>query len=338
VRSILANLLCEDELARRTPSRETLQTVSGLATLLRVFAREGDHLWTPAPVDSERVLPVPGLPILESGPIEPADELLAWCETPQAAALRKQPRSLATDLPLHELLWHLPTAPPSIVAKVHHRAFHLQVAEELGCALPGARVVESLAELDRILASPPSASPSAWVVKAPLSASGRSRYIERKGPLLSDPKSRRTVERLFELHGPLLFEPWMERTADFGCSALLTESGLRIVGFHRQMVDIKGQFAGIELPAEVQEIPVKEIANALRREGYVGPFGIDAWSYKNGFNPLGEINARMTFGLVARALAERLGIERLRLRFGAEAPAGAIPLLAGSPSAWIETF
>jgi hypothetical protein len=336
VRAILANLLCEDDLARRTPSRKTLQTVSGLATLLRVFAREGDRLWTPITVDPERILPVPGLPTLETGPVEPADELLAWCETPQAAALRKQPRNLASDLPLHELPWHLPTAPASVVAKVHHRAFHLQVAKELGCALPGARMVESLAVLDQILTS----SPSAWVVKAPLSASGRSRYIERKGPLLSDPKSRRTVERLFEVHGPLLFEPWMERTADFGCSALLTESELRIVGFHRQMVDIKGQFVGIELPAEVPEIDVEGIAGALRHEGYVGPFGIDAWNYQeqanNTFNPLGEINARMTFGLVAWALAERLGIERLRLRFGAEAPAGAIPLLAGSPSAWIE--
>jgi len=332
VRSILANLLCEDELARRTPSRTTLQTVSGLATLLRVFAREGDRLWTPAPVDPERVLPVPGLPGVESGPIEPADELLAWCETPQAAALRKQPRRLVSDLPIHELLWHLPVPPTSVVAKVHHRAFHLQTAEELGCALPGARMVASLSELDRILPS----SSSAWVVKAPLSASGRSRYIERKGPLLSDLKSRRTVERLFELHGSLLFEPWMERTADFGCSALLTESELKIVGFHRQMVDIKGQFAGIELPAEVPEIPVAGVAEALRREGYVGPFGIDAWSYHDTFNPLGEINARMTFGLVAWALAERLGIERLRLCFGGEAPAGAIPLLAGNPSAWIE--
>ena len=330
MRSILANLLCEDELARRNPTRKTLETVSGLATLLRVFAREGDRLWPPAPVDLERILPVPGLPIPESGPIEPVDEVLAWCETPQAASLRKQ-RTIISDLPLHELLWHLPVPPPSVVARVHHRAFHLKVAQELGCALPGARMVESIAELDRV-------SIPAWVVKAPLSASGRSRYIERNGPRLSDPKSRRTVERLFEAHGPLLFEPWMERTADFGCSALLTESGLRVVGFHRQMVDIKGQFAGIELPAEVPEMPVEDIASALRREGYVGPFGIDAWAYGNSFNPLGEINARMTFGLVAWALAERLGIERLRLRFGAEPPPGAIPLLAGTPSAWIETF
>lgn len=330
MRAILANLLCEDELARRTPTRKTLETVSGLATLLRVFGREGDRLWTPAPVEPERVLPFPGLPVLESGPIEPADELLAWCETPQAAALRMQPRSLDLDLPLHELLWHLPVPPPEVVAKVHHRAFHLQVAEALGCALSGAQMVASLSDLERM--------PGPWVVKAPYSASGRSRYILREESLLSDPKSRRTVERLFEAHGPLLFEPWMERTADFGCSALLMESGLRIVGFHRQMVDVKGQFAGIELPAEVPETAVEGVAGALRREGYVGPFGIDAWSYRNGFNPLGEINARMTFGLVAWALAERLGIERLRLRFGSEAPAGAIPLLAGRPSAWIETF
>lgn len=340
MRSILANLLCEDELApsRRTPSRETLQTVSGLATLLRVFAREGDRLWTPAPVDPERVLHVPGLPILESGPVEPADELLAWCETPQAGALRTQIRTASSlDAPLHELLWHLPVPAPSIVAKVHHRAFHLQVAEELGCALPGARMVESMAELDRILPS----APSTWVVKAPLSAAGRSRYIERKGPLLPDPKSRRTVERLFELHGPLLFEPWMDRTADFGCSALLTEAKLRVVGFHRQAVDIKGQFAGIELPVEMPDWMevVEGVARALRRAGYVGPFGIDGWDYrKDGrvvFHPLGEINARMTFGLVARALAERLGIERMRLGFGPEPPDGSIPLLIG-PAAWIE--
>lgn len=339
MRLLLANLVGEEELSRtrrRTPSRETLQTVSGLATLLRVFAREGDRLWTPAPVDPERVLPVPGLPIpiLENGPPNPSEEVLAWCETSQAASLRELARE-PIDGPLHERLWNLPAASPEVVAKVHHRAFHLRVAEELGCALPGARMVDSIADLDEV-------SCPAWVVKAPLSASGRSRYIERNGPALSSPKARRTVERLFEAHGPLLFEPWMDRTADFGCSALLAPE-LRIVGFHRQRVDIKGQFAGIELPAEVPERMkeiVEGVAAALRREGYVGPFGIDAWEYRSpdgiAFNPLGEINARMTFGLVAWALAERLGIGRMRLRFGAEAPPDAVPLLAGG--AWIEAL
>jgi hypothetical protein len=296
VRLLLANLLAEDDLARmarvgrpRTPSRDTIERVAGLADQLRVFTQEGDRLWVPG-----------------SARPEPADEVLAWCETPEAVALRRRPRRVSDEEgPLHEILWHLPTASPEVVATVNHRSFHLKVARELGCALPGARMVESLADLD---------VPGPWVVKAPYSASGRSRYIHREEGVLTDPKALRTVERLFELHGPLLFEPWMDRTADFGASAILTASGLRILGFHRQTVDIKGQFAGIEL---IEETPpgmreaVEGAGRALQRAGYVGPFGIDAWEYRTpdglAFNPLGEINARMTFGLVARARAERGG-------------------------------
>ncbi|MBW8875669.1 MAG: hypothetical protein JF614_11960 [Acidobacteria bacterium] len=332
-RRILANLLWEDDLARRrtTPPRAVLATVSGLATLLRAFAREGDRLWTPAPVDPELVLEVPGLPrpILESGPLHelpPVDEVLAWG--------------------VHS----------AIAAAVHHRAFCLQLAEELGCVLPGARMVESLSDLDRILSS--SRAPRSWVVKAPLSASGRNRYIERMGPQISDPRSRRprrTLEHLFDRHGPLLFEPWMDRTADFGVSALLTETGLHIVGVHGQRVDAKGQFAGIDLQpvlsgAERDRLleTVEAVAAALRRAGYAGPFGIDAWRYrKEGggeiLHPLGEINARMTFGRVAWTLAGRVE-GAVRLLFGRNLPApgtGAeiLPLLGPGKqgtAAWLE--
>jgi hypothetical protein len=323
-RRILGNLLAEDDLARlvdprrrhRQPNRNVLRTVARLGTLLRVFAREGDRLWLPAPADPAAA---PGL-ILETGPLdrlEPTADLLAWCETLDAVRLRAAPRGTAIpwDAPLHELVWHLPVAPPAVVATVHHRSFHLRVAEELGCALPGARVVESMTELDRILAG--RTAPESWIVKAPFSASGRERYLIRKGPLLPDVKSRRTVEHLFERHGPLLFEPWMDRVADYGCSALLTGSELRIAGIHRQQVDRKGQFAGIDLQADLPERDrerfleiVNGVAAALRREGYTGPFGVDAWRYRRAdgttvFHPLGEINARMTFGLVAWAAASR---------------------------------
>jgi hypothetical protein len=304
MRRILANLLCEDELAgrRASPPRSVLETVARMAPLLRVFAREGDRLWSPAPG-----------PGLESGPLRdlpPADEVLAWCETPSALEHRGGPRPPAMidwDAPLHDLVWRLPTAPPAVVATVHHRAFHLQAAESIGCALPGARMVESLAELDRALRS----APPAWVVKAPFSASGRSRYIERNGPALTDHKSRRTVERLFDQHGPLLFEPWMDRTEDFGVSGLLGTE-LRIVGIHGQKVDRKGQFAEIDLDPALSSQDrdrlletTEAVAEKLREAGYVGPFGIDAWRYRTAagtvLNPLGEINARMTFGLVAWA-------------------------------------
>jgi len=333
VRRIVANLLWEDGLTlrRTTPSRTVLETVSGLGTLLRAFAREGDHLWTPSPVDPERVLEVPAVsrPILESGPLDalpPAGETLTWGSS------------------------------SPIAAAVHHRAFCLQVAEELGCALPGAQMVESLAGLDRALSS--SRAPQSWVVKAPYSASGRDRYIERMGPRISDPRSRRRVERLFEHHGPLLFEPWMNRTADFGVSALLAPSGLRIVGIHGQQVDVKGQFAGIDLQPDLSEAErarlletVDGVAARLDRAGYAGPFGVDAWRYRKEtgeeiLHPLGEINARMTFGGVAWALAERID-GAVRLCFGRDLPVPAegreteiVPLLAPGPAkgsaAWIE--
>jgi hypothetical protein len=257
---------------------------------------------------------------------------------------------------LHDLLWTLPSPSSAIAANVHHRAFCLQVAEELGCVLPGSQIVESLSILDRLLASPH--SPRAWVLKAPLSASGRHRYIERNGPRISDSRSRKTVERLFEHHGPLLFEPWMNRTADFGVSALLDSSGLRIVGIHGQQVDAKGQFAGIDLQPVLSAAErtrlletVELVGAALQRKGYVGPFGIDAWRYRKEsgeeiLHPLGEINARMTFGLVAWTLAERVE-GAARLRFGRNLPAATegrnieiVPLLApGSAkgsAAWIE--
>jgi hypothetical protein len=196
------------------------------------------------------------------------------------------------------------------------------------------------------------------VLKAPLSASGRNRYIERMGPRISDPHSRRRVERLFVHHGPLLFEPWMNRTADFGVSALLDPTGLRIVGIHGQRVDVKGQFAGIDLQPVLSEAErarlletVESVSTALRRKGYAGPFGIDAWRYRkeNGeeiLHPLGEINARMTFGLVAWALAERV-VGTVRLCFGRDLPAAegeesktvSLLLAAGpekSSAAWIE--
>jgi hypothetical protein len=332
VRRILANLLCEVELARSldpyprssrvSPPRSVLATVSRLGTLLRVFAREGDRLWTPAPVDPESLPELPGLPkpVLESGPLQelpPADEVLAWCETPAAEAHRggaRPPSGIALDAPLHELLWKLPVAEPAVVAAVNHRQFHRWVAEEIPWELPGAQPVLSMTNLDRALRR----GPRSWVVKAPLSAAGRDRYIERNGPALSDPKGRRTVERLFARHGTLFFEPWMDRTADFGVSALLTDSALRIVGIHRQRVDRSGRFLAIDLDAslsaEVRDRlaeTTKTVADCLRLAGYVGPFGIDAWSYRQEdgsvvLNPLGEINARMTFGLVAWTLAERL--------------------------------
>jgi hypothetical protein len=386
-RRILGNLDAEADLAlvptrwrhrpagrRITLSRAALQTLSGAATLLRVFAREGgregDHLWTPVPVDPGRLAQVPGLPVptLESGPLDallPAAAVLAWAETPQVVAHRGPApvgmRRPEDRFPLWELFWHLRPASPEVVATVHHRAFALEVAQRLGRELPGARIVESLPELDAHLAERP---PGPWVVKAALSAAGRARHVEHSLATELSPEVRVRVARLLSVHGSLLFEPWMERVDDLGSAVLLLPEEVWTAGYHRQIVDAEGRFRGIELSVDRLGPPhpdlllaatIVRVGDLLEQEGYRGPFGIDAFVHRLprgalALHPLGEINARMTFGLVARALVDRLreplGLDpeaQVRLLFGPQLPetGGVVPLLLpgrgkAEGAAWLE--
>jgi hypothetical protein len=216
------------------------------------------------------------------------------------------------------------------------------------------------------------------VLKAPLSAAGRGRHLAA-GPAFPDGIDRRRIERLFARHGPLLFEPWMERLADFGAAAFLAPGDprrngwhpsrrngwhLRRIGWHHLRVDRGGRFQGIELrldgpPPELADADLELLdrtldgaARALARRGYAGPFGVDVWRYRRrdgtvAWNPLGEVNARLTFGWVARAIAERLrgpldlpDGALLRLRLGRRIPPRVLPLLLPGTgdgiAAWLE--
>jgi len=322
------------------------------------------------------------LPVLESGPLErlpPAAAVLAWGETTGIAGARPTPPG---EVPpagegLAHALWTAPPASPETVARVQHRAFCLEAAESLRLALPGSRMVRSLEEIGEHLHSGGAAESRSgeWVLKAPFSAAGRSR-LRGKGRFLEGPPRRR-AERLLALHGELLFEPWMERIADFGLCALVLDRECRILGIHRSLLDGGGNFCGIDLlpsggerflPGAEALLPgeealfvatAREIGGRLRVAGYRGPFGLDGWRYRGAdgaarFHPLGEINARMTFGLVARGLAERVAGERsgetrqAALRVGAKeeleaARAGGSEVVAlllpggGDPTAaWLE--
>jgi len=296
-------------------------------------------------------------------------------------------RHAAPAQDLHEIVWRLPKPRPAVVAAVHHRAFCLELQRQLGRALSGACMVESYGALEAHLAAGAAgAAGGSWVVKAPLSAAGRARAIHHHGhdpSGFANPAFRRRIENLFRRHGPLLFEPWMDRLADFGAAGLLLPAGaVRWVGFHSQRVDARGQFVGLDLKAMGPDLAAVGLAihglaglppadcedwlqalgaaaGALARAGYIGPFGVDSWLYRGEdgaarLHPLGEINARVTFGLVARVLVDRLrgplGLDagdRVGLAFGRHQPAagstpgvGVVPLLlagaAGEPGAWLE--
>ena len=340
-----------------------LDHISAAATLLRVFATDTDLLWTPRPVDGSRLPVVPGLgnPELRCGALDdlpPTDRLLAWAET--AAVERARERIAEPDGPAG--LLDLVTDPRAAMA-VNDRVFCLDAATRIGCALPGARLIEDVAALEHHLAAAgAAASPERrWVAKARFSAAGRSRLIGR-GDRLDDLERRRT-EKLLEVHGSLVFEPWMDRVADHGCCALIDDDGSHLHEPHRVDVDREGRFTGLTLPptkppgSEGDAPPsvrvtlrhvVERVAAMAHTAGYRGPLEIDCWEYRRAggeidFHPLGEINARMSFGHVAHALRDVLGREdsRLQLRFGdprtSDTPITLLePDARGRGGAWVE--
>lgn len=271
---------------------------------------------------------------VETGPLEelpPADELLAWGETPRIAALRRRWRAAggpgepageeALDAPVAEAVWRLPPADPAVVARVAHRGFAFELARERGWALPGAGLAQDVAEVERRVEGLDPSGETGWVAKGAYSAAGRERVFGEGRGDLRERETRLRLESLLERHGSVLVEPWVERTADFGCAGLVTAAGTRLVTLHGQQVDARGVFRGIvPLPSDFLPLPAAErerigaafhaAADALRAAGYRGPFGIDAFRWlrsgasggRGELHPLVEINPRLTFGLVAEAV------------------------------------
>ena len=175
--------------------------------------------------------------------------ILAWGETERVATLRRDigdarsPGAGSTDAgstdadpSWQEQLWRV-SSPPEIARRVNDRRYGLNLAHDMDLALPGSEILTSLHELDRHLAQGGHAAghQGAWVLKAPLSASGRLR-VRRRGPL-DDQAIRTRVRRLFDRCGELVFEPWVDRVADFGCLGMVTGDRVLVLPPHRLYTD-----------------------------------------------------------------------------------------------------
>ena len=330
-RRIIGNLHFESELADEELPKPVRRRLAGIATLLRAFAHESDLLWLPSELSVDRVARVDGLPVpqLESGPLNAlsaADELLAWGESSHVVQQRGltnvQEVRLRPGASLAESVWACPPTAAEVAATVNHRAFGFRLAQRLGYTLPGTTLVSSLDELESHLAKGGAnfSGTGRWVLKAPLTAAGRDRVIAHD---LRRDETMARVRNLFDRFSELLFEPWMTRLADYSSCAIQGENECRVLGIHVQEVDDSGRLRGIGLgidrpspeltdkeAGDLREVTL-EVGAALRATRYTGPFGIDAWRYRDAsgttrFQALGEVNARMTRGLVTRALVERL--------------------------------
>jgi len=310
---IHANLDCEARWAGGALPGRVASRVSHYAALLAALA-PGDRdveIWAPAAIDPARLI---------------------------AHARWTPPRMRVGAPPRADLAWARDDAKAA-----NDRRLALEVARTLGVALPGARVVDTLDELDaaiRALAGSPR-----WVAKAPWTTAGRDRCHGEGAPT---EEQRTRIARLLERFGALIIEPWLERVSDVGVCATVDARGDVVAEpAHGLVTDARGTFLGIELapPALADEEhaqlarAVRAVGAALARLRYAGPFAIDAFVYtadgERRLHPLCEINARYTFGWIARALHQRLGATRLG--FSAPPP-GATVLIAPAGdrvTAWV---
>ena len=285
---LLGNLDCEARWSGIVLPEAVRRRISLYATLFAACAPEaGAHdVWVPAPVDPARLLVAPG-----------------W--TPPRARVLGAPSAV-------DLAWADPVA-----RAANDRSRTLAIGQALGVALPGACVVDSLAALDAQLAG---FGDRAWICKARWTAAGRDRA--RGAGTLAAGELRVRIGRLLERLGPLVLEPWLDRMADFGVCGEITDAGITVAEPHHLRCDPRGGFLGIELGvtdraiADALQATARAAARPLADTGYRGPFATDAFLYRDPtgrthLHPLCELNARFTFGWIARALGDRLGVRRL---------------------------
>jgi hypothetical protein len=273
------NLDAEDELARggaHTPTAVMTARVESLLPRLAPLIRPGDQVIWPgkAPVDRS---------------------LLgrAWCPTRWAVEQ------------LERAGVRLPRSPGvEVLRRVNHRRF----AHQLGLALPGAVYLETEPELAALLKTKPVASvEGTWLMKRALGYAGKGR--KRVPPATLPDQS--WIEASLRTGDGLQVEPWVERVLDCALHGWLAEDGACTLGEPTlQELDVGGAWSssvrappGVLEPAERQALidAAHQSAAALHAAGYFGPFGIDAfrWKEPNGalrFHPRCEINARYSMG------------------------------------------
>ncbi len=275
----LLNLGAEVELedARRTLDARARARLPELARLLGALVRPTDRLLFGDPNEARRAEGAAGR---------------AWLPTPRAL------------LALERAGARVPEAPPyEVLRAVNDRRFSLA----LGATLPGQRCVMTFEEVREALAAP---SPGGnWLLRRPHGFAGRGRRRAREDEVLG--AARPWIEASLRSFGALVVEPWVDRVADFGWHGYVAPNGTSSFGEPTwQETAPDGTWISTR-PARVGEIGREETemftraasqaGAALAAAGYFGPFGVDAfrWRDEKGslrFNPRCEINARYSMG------------------------------------------
>lgn len=275
------NFDADDELAdpsARTPSRAAIERARALAErpTIRALLAPGDVIVPEPPGSGREAQGLAGR---------------AWCPTPRA--LEALARAGVTP----------PEAPAmDVLRRVNHRRFSF----DLGRALAGATWATTRAAVEHALGG---RSPTgSWLLRRPFGFAGRGRL--RFELARRDAAIDRWIDRSLASGEGIELAPWVDRLADFALHGHVSRPGTVVFGEPTvQRCDDTG--AWVESTRAIDELARGErealflacetAATALRDAGYFGPFGIDAFRYRDaegaiGFEPRCEINARYSMG------------------------------------------
>ncbi len=241
-------------------------------------------------------------PVDFGGEVAAGEELWPWGWTPAVVEFARS-KGLQAQAP-----------PLDVVERVNSKVFSHGLEKRLGLALPGARLVNDVAQLQGAVAE----IDGPWVLKHPWGVSGRRQMRGEAGQLSEN--QRRWASSQLKDH-PVILEPRLQISEESSVHFEITEQqDITHLGNCRLLADRTGTFRGInvdpklEVPKEIID-GAREAAQAVAEQGYFGPLGIDAmvgrWAEVQIVRPITEINARHSFGRLALALYELLGQGRL---------------------------
>jgi len=279
-RAWVLNFDAEDELARgagHTPSRAVLARFAALADRVGALLAPGDVIVDPLTT----IALAPGT---FSG--------RAWCPTPGARQALERAGAV------------VPAAPAlAVLRSVNHRRFCATLVQ----ALPGARYVDTLDDVVATVNAP--SRSGTWLLKRPFGFAGRGRKRLRAGAI--EPADRAWIDASLATGDGLQIEPWVELDADVGLHGFLAPSGALALGAPTvQRTDATGAWIASlrAAPGELAKDEERALfeaaettARALHDAGYFGPFGIDAFRWRDvdgarRWNSRSEINARYSMG------------------------------------------
>ncbi len=217
----------------------------------------------------------------------------AFCPTPHARALLAKACATATPHP-----------PVEVLRRVNSRAF----CAEFFPHLPEASFVLGLERVRVKLATapPPFSLGGAWRVKSAFGMSGRGQRVV--SPRTIGDADLAFIRSLLE-QGGVQIEPNVAIVQEYGLHGMLSRAGapLELGAVVEQRCDARGAWLSTARASAPNDVvsrlteQAKQVAFALFREGYFGPFGVDAYTYRDEladihFHPSSEVNARYSMG------------------------------------------